>query len=484
MNILLTGSTGYIGRRLLPVLVKSGHTVICLVRDERRFDYEDFDSTFLENVKVVEGDLSNYESLADVPKNIDAAYYLVHSLGAHYKDFSETEELTARNFSKFIKTSSCKQIIYLGGISNDENLSDHLNSRKNVESVLEESGVPITVLRAAIIIGSGGASFEIIRDLVEKLPVMVAPKWINTKCQPIAIRNVLQYLEGVLLNEKSYHKIFDIGGPEVLTYKQMLMKFAESRRLKRWIIPVPVLSPNLSSRWLYFVTSTSFNLARNLVDSMMNEVVCQHQGIDDIVEIKKFTYPEALKLAFQKIDQKDIISSWKDSPAVDSIETNFLDNVNVPTDGCLFDKKAFSFERDPEEVKENIWQIGGNRGWYYGTFLWKIRGFLDQLFGGVGLRRGRRSPVDLKPGDALDFWRVLMADKEKCKLLLYAEMKLPGEAWLEFRIKNIEGKNTLIQNATFRPRGLWGRIYWFSVLPFHFFIFNGMAKSIISYQAA
>jgi len=480
MRVLLTGSTGYIGRRLLPVLVSEGHHVVCMVRDERRFDWEDFDEEFLSNVTVVEGDLEKKDTLVDIPKDIDIAYYLVHSMSASYAGFAEKERKCAENFSEMLENSSVKQIIYLSGIVNDPSLSEHLQSRKDVEKILQQNDVPLTVLRAAIIIGSGSASFEIIRDLVEKLPVMIAPKWLKSRCQPIAIRNVIEYLKGVIMVEKTFNKVFDIGGPDILNYKKMLYDYAAVRKLKRYILSVPVLTPKLSSLWLYFVTSTSYPLSRNLVDSMKHDVIVEQGNIQEIVPIKLFCYKQALEMAFSKISQKNVISSWKDAITNLKFDQNFLDFVEVPSYGCFHDLRKIEFDRPVEEVMKNIWSIGGKNGWYFGDFLWKIRGFLDQVVGGVGLRRGRRSPDDLKAGDALDFWRVLKADEKDRKLLLYAEMKLPGEAWLEFNIKKTkEGNNVLIQKATFRPLGLWGRIYWYSVLPFHFLIFPKMAKNIV-----
>lgn len=478
MKILLTGANGYIGMRLLPVLVRNGHDVVCLVRDKRRMKV---DKSLQENISYFEADLLKEETLKDMPQDLDAAYYLVHSIGAS-ADYEKLEAKAANNFVDNIKKTSCRQIIYLSGIVNDDNLSKHLRSRKNVEDILMQSQVPTTVLRAGIIIGSGGASFEIIRDLVEKLPVMIAPKWVSTKSQPIALRNVLQYLNGVLLRNQAYDKVFDIGGPEVLTYKQMLLQFAEVRKLKRYIISVPVLSPRISSLWLYFVTSTSFKLARGLVDSMKNQVTIQHKGIEDIVQVELLSYREAVERAFNRIAQNEVISSWKDSFNSSKIKINLMDHVKVPEYGVYRDIRKLPFDKSKEQVVNNVWSIGGDRGWYYLGFLWKIRGFLDQMVGGVGLRRGRRSPSQLVPGDALDFWRVLVADREEGRLLLYAEMKLPGDAWLEFDVIEEEGKSYLLQTATYRPHGLAGRAYWWAVYPFHGFIFPGMAKRIINFE--
>ncbi len=480
MKILLTGSTGYIGRRLLPTLLANGHEVICLVRDQRRFDWEDFSKEELTRISVVEGDLAKASSLEAAPSDFDVAYYLVHSMSSSYEDFTRVESDSANNFVDLVNRSKAKQIIYLSGIVNDAGLSSHLRSRKNVEDILKTSKVPATVLRAAIIIGSGSASFEIIRDLVEKLPVMVAPRWLKTRCQPIGIRNVIDYLQGVILKPEAFNQSFDIGGADVLTYKEMLLGYAKVRKLKRLIITVPVLSPKLSSLWLYFVTSTSYSLAHTLVASMKNEVICHDTSIQKVVPIKILHYQEALELDFEKISQKNIISSWKDAISQDTMRINFLDNMMVPQHGVLTDKRVVEFDRNKSEVIENLWRIGGEQGWYFGNWMWRIRGVMDKMVGGVGLRRGRRSEIDLKSGDALDFWRVQVADKKTGRLLLYAEMKLPGEAWLEFRIKESNGKKFLTQTATFQPLGLWGRVYWYLVLPFHGLIFPKMAKGIVS----
>jgi uncharacterized protein YbjT (DUF2867 family) len=479
MKILLTGSTGYIGRRLLPVLVEAGHQVICLVRDQRRFDWNDFTPEFLKNVSVIEVDLNSDVLINTIPTDIDAAYYLVHSMSSSNPDFTSMESASAQNYMQIVNATQAKQIIYLSGIVNDADLSDHLLSRKNVEDILKKAKAQLTVLRAAIIIGSGSASFEIIRDLVEKLPVMIAPKWLKTRCQPIGIRNVIEYLHGVLLKPETFHQTFDIGGTEILTYNQMLYGFAKMRGLKRWIISVPVLTPKLSSLWLVFVTSTSYSLARSLVSSMKNEVICKDFRIREIVPTKILSYQEALQLAFDKISQKNVVSTWKDSIAHGTMDKNFLNNTFAPEHGVFTDKRQIVFDRDKNDIIENIWKIGGNQGWYFGNWMWRIRGVMDKIVGGVGLRRGRRSETNLRAGDALDFWRVLVADKPNGRLLLYAEMKLPGEAWLEFKIKETGDTKVLHQTATYRPLGLWGRLYWYSVLPFHGFIFPKMVKNIV-----
>lgn len=481
-KILLTGATGYIGKRLLLLLVANNHEVICLVRDPRRLDLEAYDGHQRARIKAVKADLLDEKSLTSIDKSIDAAFYLVHSMATTENGFNDLEFNSAKNFAGYLKTSSAKQVIYLSGIVNDKELSAHLSSRKNVEEVLASGGVSLTVLRAAIIVGSGSASFEIIRDLVEKLPLMIAPKWLNTLCQPISIRDVLQFLEKSLLNPETYNDTFDIGGPDILSYKEMLLGYAHNRNLKRLIITLPVLSPRLSSLWLYFVTSTSFTLARNLVDSMKNEVICKDTRLQDRLQIKPVSYSTALNLAFHRISQMYIVSSWKDAVYNQSLNEKLLNNIEVPTHGCFKDHRTKIISKDVDQIVDNIWKIGGDRGWYYANWLWGIRGFLDKLVGGVGLRRGRRSPKELKAGDALDFWRVLHADLSKKKLLLYAEMKLPGEAWLEFSIISKGKEHEFRQKATFRPRGLWGRLYWYAVLPFHGLIFSNMMRNIIHYR--
>ena len=460
--------------RLLPELLQNGHEVICAVRDKNRLP---LDSETTKKVSVVEVDFAEEVNTDDFPKDIDAAYYLIHSMSSSTTDFDEMEARSAINFNKYMATTSVKQVIYLSGIVNQEELSKHLSSRKKVEEILFKGNYNLTVLRAGIVVGSGSSSFEIIRDLCEKLPVMIAPKWLKTRIQPIAVRDVINFLYGVLDNDKCFNKSFDIGGPDILTYKEMLMKYSKIRGLKLWIIPVPIMSPRLSSYWLYFVTSTSYKLAVNLVDSMKMEVVANDNNLQEILNIQPISYEEAIKKAFEKIEQNLVVSSWKDSLIAGRI-TNLKQYIQVPKYGCLKDEKVVEVE-NPETVLNNIWAIGGKNGWYYGNYLWKIRGFADRLFGGVGLRRGRTDPKRINTGDALDFWRVLYADKENKKLLLFAEMKLPGEAWLEFCINE---KNELIQTATFRPKGIWGRLYWYAMLPFHYFIFDGMIRNISKTQ--
>lgn len=471
MKILLTGATGYIGKRLLPILVAQGHQVICCVRDKNRFYVPE---DFQQKVEVIEVDFLEKETLAKIPIDIDAAFYLIHSMSGSDTNYDELESISAANFIERINETKAQQILYLSGIVNDKSLSKHLSSRKNVESILSKAKVPLTTLRAGIIVGSGSASFEIIRDLVNKLPVMITPKWLNTKCQPIAINDVLEFLSKSLLNSVTYNQSFDVGGPDILTYKEMLLAFAEAKKLKRYIFTIPVMTPKLSSYWLYFVTSTSYKLASALVSSMKVEVICNDHRINELLDVKPMTYKQALSRALLKVEEDKVASSWKDSLVSGRFTRNISEHLKVPKKDCYIDRRKKEIENRAYTI-DRIWSIGGETGWYYGDWLWSLRGFIDKLFGGVGSRRGRTNKHDIHSGDALDFWRVLYANKQEGKLILYAEMKLPGEAWLEFKIIH----NTLYQAATFKPNGILGKLYWYSVLPFHGFIFNGMLNKLI-----
>jgi len=441
------------------------------VRDRARFNSDKYRSLSL---SVIEVDFLKPETLHSIPTDIDAAYYLIHSMSTSTGDFEKMEEFSAINFKNCIQKTKARQVIYLSGIVNEKKLSKHLTSRSNVERILSGGTYSLTTIRAGIIIGSGSASFEIIRDLVEKLPVMIAPRWLNTRSQPIAIRNVIEFLSGVLHNESTFDRSYDIGGPDIMTYKQMLLRFAKVRGLKRWIGIVPVMTPKLSSYWLYFITSTSYSLAQNLVDSMKVEVICRENNLKESLGIAPVSYEDAIREAFEKIELNQVSSSWKDALTSNTLNEGVARYAEVPVHGCFSDYRKINID-DSDRVLLKIWSIGGRNGWYYGNWLWGIRGFIDKLFGGVGLRRGRKNQTEISPGETLDFWRVLIADKKEKRLLLYAEMKLPGEAWLEFRI---DSRNVLHQTATFRPLGLWGRLYWYSVLPFHGFIFSGMLRNI------
>ncbi|WP_298394047.1 SDR family oxidoreductase [Flavobacterium sp.] len=471
MKILLTGANGYVGRRLLPELLSQGHEIICAVRDKMRLGLDD---ELLSLLTIWEVDFLEEVNFDTCPKEIDIAYFLIHSMSSSTAVFDKMEATTAHNFNRYAEFMNIKQVIYLSGIVNDPKLSKHMLSRNNVEKILYSGKPNLTVLKAGIIVGSGSSSFEIIRDLCEKLPIMITPKWVLTKTQPIAIRDVMKYLIGVQNREDCYNQSFDIGGPNVITYKQMMQLYAKTRGIKLAIFTVPIMTPKLSSYWLYFVTSTSYKLALNLVDSMKVEVVCNDNRLQRMLNVKPISYVDAIKLAFQKIEQNLVVSSWKDSLASGRIKSKLTNYIQIPKFGCLKDSKKIKI-LNSKQVLDNIWSIGGEKGWYYGNWMWQLRGFVDKLFGGVGLRRGRTSPTHLDNGDSLDFWRVILADKKNKRLLLYAEMRVPGEAWLEFRI---DENNYLHQIATFRPTGLFGRLYWYSMIPFHFFIFNGMIKRI------
>lgn len=471
MKILLTGASGYIGKRLARRLVEMNYEVICCVRDLDRISLPE---SIVKKVSFMEVDFLHAHYLELLPREIDGAFYLIHSMSQSIKNFSELEAQTALNFRKYMNMTRVKHVVYLSGIINSEELSKHLESRKNVEEILAGGNYNYTVLRAGIIVGSGSASFEIIRDLTEKMPIMLAPKWALTRSQPIAIRNVMAFLSATIFDERCHNKRYDIGGPDILTYKEMLLQYARVRGLKRLIISIPFTTGRLSAYWLYFVTAVSYRLAANLVDSMKVEVIGEKNNLAEQFGIELIPYKKAIEMAFTRLEQNDVVSTWKDSLISGRMRKEVQEYVQVPKFGVYRDVQYVEIT-NIEEVLDRIWSIGGETGWYYATWIWNIRGFLDKLSGGIGIRRGRTNLHEIHAGDALDFWRVLLADREKRRLLLYAEMKLPGEAWLEFSIKD---DYTLHQVATYRPRGVWGRWYWYFLMPFHFFIFKGMAKRI------
>lgn len=475
MNILVSGANGYIGRRLSDALLKANHTVYGLVRNlskarsVREESWTDF--------HALQCDLSQEPDFENFDPKIDVAYFLVHGMSNDSKqNLLERELETANNFLKLCRHMGCKQIIYLSGITPQGPLSEHLESRHSVENFLLESDIPTTVLRSAIVVGAGSASFEIMRDLVEKLPVMIAPKWLSSNCQPIAVMDCIGYMVDVIGKKACYNRSFDIAGPDVLTYKELLHIFAKKRGLKRWIFTVPLLTPKLSSLWLTLVTAVPYSLARSLVQSLVHDMVAKDDSIREVSSRECMNYEAALDRAFSRVESDNVFSKWSDG--LDE-SPKALDDLYVPHKGCFKDVRIAETQ-SPEKALSKLWSIGGENGWYHGNFLWEIRGYMDKMIGGTGLRRGRRNQNELEAGDVIDFWRVLLSNREQKRLLLFAEMKLPGEAWLEFKLVKEQGVDKLVQIATFRPRGLLGRLYWYAVAPLHMFVFPGMARKITS----
>jgi uncharacterized protein YbjT (DUF2867 family) len=476
MRILLTGSNGYIGSRLLQMLLDEGHEIIAMVRAPSP-PLPLAPST--PRLTIVIADLLHPETLQAIPREIDVAYYLVHSMTGNRGNFLEAEIQAITHFLELMKQSSVKQIIYLSGLTSDTPQSQHFVSRHHVECTIRQSGLPYTILRAGIIIGAGSASFEIIRDLTEKLPVMVAPIWVSNLCQPIAIRDILHYLIKVIGSEACRNETFDVGGPEAISYKEMLLEYANERHLKRHIFVLPFLTPHLSAYWLYFITSVNFRLASALVDSLKSNAICHDRRITKIFPHNCLSYRASIREAFDIVEQSTLIPSWKDSIGSAELAKKLSQTGTIPHFGCLIDKRIVISTLSREQLLLRIWSIGGQNGWYSMNWAWGIRGFIDKLCGGVGLQRGRSHPTEITTGSSLDFWRVAIADKQAGHLLLYAEMKLPGEAWLEFRIYPCNsGKWIFEQTASFRPKGLLGRLYWYAMWPFHHILFGNMAKKI------
>ena len=471
LRVLVTGASGYIGTRLVGALFEAGYAVTAIVRRKERFNPE-LVASMGNRLDLQEADFSEEVNLP-LSQRFVAAYYLMHSMASH-RDYADPERDCARHFRGWIDRLDVGKIIFLGALRpSGQGLSEHLKSREQVRDELALANVPLTVLRASIVVGSGSASFEMIRDLVEKLPVMITPKWVRTECQPIAVRNVIHYLVAAAGSEKVNGGDFDIGGPDILTYGQLLDGYAKVRGLKRFMIPVPFFSPRLSSHWLHFITSTNFYLAQSLVGSLRMRTVCQNNEIEKLLPQRLFSYEEALQRAFSKIAQNRVPSTWYDSLVSGRLTHAQLQNVQVPEHGILVDQQTVAVE-DSAACLDNIWSLGGERGWPSMNWAWKIRGKMDKLAGGIGLRRGRRHPTELRNGDALDFWRVLLADRGQGRLILYAEMRLPGEAWLEFKVE----EKRLIQRAVYRPRGVFGRLYWWMTVPFHWILFPRMAKRL------
>ncbi len=471
LTIAVTGATGYIGGRLVPRLLDAGYTVHCLVRSSRKL--QDRPWSDHPNLVVIQLDLSDEKALLDALKGCAVAYYLVHSMVSAGSDYAERDLHLASVFANTAKQAGVERIIYLGGLGETgAGLSEHLTSRRAVEKALIDSGVPVTSLRAAMIIGSGSASFEILRYLVQRLPMMITPKWVSTPCQPIAVRNVLGYLTGVLEHPETAGRVFDIGGPEVLTYLQIMNIMAEELHLRRRIIiPVPVLTPLLSSYWIHLVTPLSHDIARPLAEGLKNPVVARDDSITKIIPQELLAVRQAIAAATSKTAEGSVETSWSMAGPIEG-DPDWAG-------GTVFeDVREVQVDAPPHAVFQAVSLLGGDHGWYSAKYLWTIRGWMDRLVGGPGIRRGRLHPDRLAYGEALDFWRVVGIERDK-SLVLRAEMKMPGVAVLEFCIEPGNGGGCrLRQNAKFQPKGLFGILYWYSVLPFHHFVFRGMLEGI------
>ncbi|WP_121626354.1 SDR family oxidoreductase [Poseidonibacter antarcticus] len=467
MKVLLTGSNGYIGRRLKQKLLEQKDINLRLfVRDKKTLS-----SNIDKNIEVVEGDTFDKKKLKLALQDVDIAYYLIHSL--NNKNYKDLDKLSAQNFINIAKECGVKRVIYLGGLGvKNENTSEHLLSRIETGEVLSSCKEVQTIfLRAGVIIGSGSTSFEIIRNLTEKLPIMTTPKWVETKAQPIGVDDVISYLEQSLYIKEQKNLIVDIGA-EQLTYKEMMLQTAKALGLKRVIIPLPFLTINISSYWLNLFTPVPFTVAKALIEGLKSEVLIQNNHAKEYFpNIKPIKFIEAVKQAVLVIQQNQVISRWSDNLGKDWNK----DHSKEIADAIFYDRKEIDISTiSKEKVYASFISIGGENGWFEFDFLWELRGFLDKMIGGVGLKRGRRDQSNLRIGDSLDFWKVVDI-KENERLLLFAQMKLPGKAWLEFKIKD----NKLIQTAYYYPKGLFGRIYWYCLIPIHHFVFKNMIDNIV-----
>jgi uncharacterized protein YbjT (DUF2867 family) len=474
--VLVAGATGYIGRRLVTELVAAGRTVRAIARNPAKLAKENW----ADAVEVVQGDVLDPDSLQRAFAGVGGAYYLVHSIGGE-GDWEARDRRAATNFRDAAAAAGASQIIYLGGLGDDAGsaLSPHLRSRHEVGKILASGPVPATELRAAVVIGAGSASFEMLRHLVEVLPVMVTPRWVETKCQPIAVRDVLAYLIGVLDEPEAMGRVFEVGGPDVLTYRQMMERFAAVAGLRRRVIfTVPVLSPSLSSRWVGLVTPLPADLARPLIDSLVNEVVVRDREIDLVVPRKPLSYDESVDVALRRVRDLEVSTTWADAELRGRSPADPLPADPDWAGGTMLsDAQMIESDASPHDAFAAVCTIGGERGWMAGDWLWTIRGVLDRFVGGVGMRRGRRHPTDLRIGDPIDFWRVEALEPDSL-LRLRAEMRLPGEAWLEWRVEPAGSGCVITQQALFHPHGLAGRLYWLSVAPFHRLIFRPMLEGL------
>ncbi|MFI7102382.1 SDR family oxidoreductase [Streptomyces sp. NPDC050161] len=478
---LVTGATGYIGGRLAPELLDAGYAVRTLARSPEKLR----DHPWAGRTEACRGDVTDAASVRAALDGVDTAYYLVHAIGTGH-DFEETDRRAARIFAEQARAAGVRRLVYLGGLTPDgvpqQSLSPHLRSRAEVADILLASGVPTAVLRAAVIIGSGSASFEMLRYLAERLPVMVTPSWVRTRIQPIAIRDVLRYLVGCAGLPDDVSRAFDIGGPDVLTYRDMMQRYARVAGLpERLILPVPMLTPGLSSRWVGLVTPVPGALARPLAESLRHEVVCQEHDIARYVPDlpgRPIPFDDALDLALRRIREAEVATRWS-SAAVPGAPSDPLPTDPDWAGGSLYtDRRARRVDAAPEALWRVVEGIGGEHGWYSSGLAWAARGWLDRLVGGVGLRRGRRDAGRLRVGDALDFWRVEEILPGRL-LRLRAEMRLPGLAWLELAVgHDTRGRTVYCQRALFHPHGLAGHAYWWAVSPFHAAVFGGMARNI------
>ncbi|WP_329521259.1 SDR family oxidoreductase [Spirillospora sp. NBC_01491] len=475
---LVTGATGYIGGRLVPELLAAGYRVRCASRHPGNLR----DHPWAGDVEAVEADVLDAGSLRAALDGVDVAYYLVHAMGGG-EDFRERDRRAARTFAGAAREAGASRVVYLGGLYSGGRLSEHLRSRAEVAEILLEAGVPVAVLRAAVIIGSGSVSFEMLRHLTERLPAMVTPRWVRSRIQPIAIRDVLRYLVGAAALPPEVSRGFDIGGPDVLTYRDMMQRYAAVAGLpRRVILPVPVLSPWLSSLWVGLITPVPGGLARPLVGSLTSEVVCREHDIAEYVPDPPgglLGFDDAVRLALQRVREAGVGTRWSSAPVPGA------PSDPLPTDpdwagGSLYvDEREARTAAPPEAVWRVVEGIGGDNGWYSLPVAWRLRGLLDRLSGGVGLRRGRRDPARLRTGDALDFWRVEAVEPGRL-LRLRAEMRLPGRAWLELAVRPGErGGSVYTQRAVFSPHGLLGHLYWRSISPFHTLVFGGMPRNIV-----
>lgn len=476
--VVVTGATGYIGNRLVPRLLSAGYRVRALARSRDKLASRPWAQH--PQVELMACDLQDETQLRQSLRGAHAVYYLVHSMHPGVKHFEDQDKLLARTMIRVAAAMGVQRLIYLSGLGQDSaDLSPHLRSRHEVGRILKEGSVPVTTFRAAMIIGSGSASFEILRYLVERLPVMVTPRWVDTPCQPIAVRNVLYYLVACLQVPETVGDTFEIGQPEVTSYRELMQIYAQEAGLKkRYIVKVPVLTPRLSSYWIHLVTPVPASLAQPLARGLRNPVTVTDTRIQQLIPQQLFDAREAIHLALQRIQQQQVESRWTDAGQLPPAEWSIPGDPQWAGGTVLTEAWQVPVPCEPAKLWPIIVRIGGGTGWYHGNWLWRLRGMLDRLCGGVGLRRGRRHASELQPGDALDFWRVVRLEPNK-ELLLLAEMKLPGQATLEFKIEPLaDGGSQLQQIARFLPRGLWGLLYWYMVLPLHGYVFRGMLEEL------